>query len=63
MCKAIEDLMKELLEENRRETILEEHRKMAIKLINNGDFPFEKIAELCELTIEEVEELANKKSA
>ena len=55
MCKAIEDLM--------REAILQEHRKQAIKLINNGDFSFEKIAELCELTIEEVEELANKKSA
>ena len=55
MCKAIEDLMEE--------TILQEHRKIAIDMIKKEKFSFEDIADLCKLTIEEVEELARKKSA
>ena len=63
MCKIVEDMLEEACREIRRKTILEEHNKMAIKMIKKGDFSFEDIAALCELTIEEVEALANKKSA
>ena len=55
MCKIVEDMLEE--------AILKERRKMAVKMIEKGNFSFEDIAALCELTIEEVEALANKKSA
>lgn len=63
MCKAIEDLMKEVRLETQRETILEEHRKLALDMIAEGELPHEKIAKYCHLTVEEIEELARKKSA
>ena len=63
MCKAIEDLLEEVRLETQREIILEEHRKLAIDMIKKEKFSFEDIADLCKLTIEEVEELARKKSA
>ena len=59
MCKIIEDMMEEV----RNEAIIMERRKMAIKMINKGILSLEDIAAYCELTLAEVEELANKKSA
>ena len=51
------------MEEVRNEAIIMERRKMAIKMINKGILSLEDIAAYCELTLAEVEELANKKSA
>jgi predicted HTH domain antitoxin len=54
MCKAIEDMRNEAARE--AETI--KSIQIAINLIETGDDSFEKIARVCGLTLEEVQELA-----
>jgi predicted HTH domain antitoxin len=50
MCKAIEDMRNEATKIN--------SIQIAINLIETGDDSFEKIAKVCGLTLEEVQELA-----
>lgn len=59
MCKAMEDMRNEV----RQETILQERRRTALDMIAEGELPLDKIAKYSKLSIEEVEELASKKSA
>ena len=52
-----------VMEEMRDDAIHDRNVEMAEKLIKRGRDSLEEIAELTELTMEEVEELARKKSA
>ncbi|MCM1299120.1 MAG: PD-(D/E)XK nuclease family transposase [[Eubacterium] siraeum] len=60
MCKLFEDLVREEKEESRVEGRAEGKRDTAVKMLAKKKFSFEDIAELTELTIEEVKELAEK---
>ncbi len=66
MCKIMEELKeegrKEGLEKGHIEGRWEEKIEIAGKMIKKGSFTFEIISELSGLPIEEVEELASKKS-
>ena len=52
MCKAMEDM--------RNEAALAERKKIAAKLLEGGKLSLEKIADVSELSLEEVRELAGK---
>ena len=54
MCKAMEDM--------REETKIRERKRLASKMIAKGKMTLEQIAECYELTLEQVEELAQKKT-
>ncbi|MBS5603580.1 MAG: hypothetical protein KHX84_04420 [Enterocloster asparagiformis] len=53
MCKAMEDM--------RNEAALAERKKIAAKLLEGVKLSLEKIADVSELSLEEVRELAGKK--
>ena len=55
MCKAMEDM--------RNESVLENLKQIAVTLIALGDYTFEKIAEITNLSVEEVKRLAEGKLA
>lgn len=55
MCKAMEDM--------RNQSVLDNSRKIALTLISLGDYSFEKIAEITNLSFEEVKHLAEDESA
>ena len=55
MCKAMEDM--------RNEAALAERKKIAAKLLEGGKLSPAKIADVSELSLEEVRELAGKKGA
>ena len=55
MSKAMEDM--------RNESVLENSKQIAVTLIALGDYTFEKIAEITNLSVEEVEGLAEGKLA
>ena len=57
MCKIVEDLRKEAREEARAETQIEERNDFAIKLLKTNKHSVSEIAELTNLTVEEVENL------
>lgn len=59
MCKAMEDMRKEAA----LAADLAARKKMALKLLNNGRMTFEEIAEVAELSVEEVRVLSEKKGA
>ncbi len=52
--------MSKAIEEMREETKKMNSAQIAINLIKTGDLTFDKIAECCDLTIEEVKELAEE---
>ena len=59
MCKAMEDLWNEAMEQG-----LNEARKAsALRMLTNGKLSLEEIAECSGLTLEEVKKLKNEKSA
>lgn len=55
MCKVIEEM--------RNETELRKAREIALTLIQLGDYSFEKIAEITNLSFEEVKQLSEGKTA
>ena len=55
MCKAIEDM--------RKEAALMERKRMAIRMLEDGELTDEKIALYAGLTLDQVKELAQEKSA
>ena len=55
MCKAMEDM--------RKEAILQDRKNLAIKMLAKGTMTHEQIAECYELTLDQVKELAQEKSA
>ena len=59
MCKAMEDMRNEAATRAR----LENARQIALNLIVLGELSFEKIAKVTNLSIEEVKNLAESKSA
>ena len=54
----MDDFMSEIVERVRRETALEQAVDIAKKLIADGELSLKKIAKLCELPLEKVQELA-----
>ena len=54
-CKAMED--------RRNQSVLDNSRKIALALISLGDYSFEKIAEITNLSFEEVKQLSEGKTA
>ena len=59
MCKAMEDMRNEAAEKAAKQ----ERRRMALKMLAKGKMSHEEIAEYCELSLDEVKELAREKSA
>ena len=55
MCKAMEDM--------RNEAVLRHAKKTALRMLANGKLTHEEIAECAGLTLEQVKELAQEKSA
>ena len=55
MCKAMEDM--------RNQSVLDNSRKIALTLISLGDYSFDKIAEITNLSLEEVKQLSEGKTA
>ena len=55
MCKAMEDM--------RKEAALMERKRMAIRMLEDGELTDEKIALYAGLTLDQVKELAQEKSA
>lgn len=55
MCKVMEDM--------RSEEALRKAKEIALRMINDGELPHEKIAEYSGLSMDEVRELAQKKTA
>ena len=55
MCKAMEEM--------RKEAVLEDRRRQAWKMIAKGKLSHEDIADYCELSLDEVKALAQEKSA
>ena len=54
MCRAMEEM--------RNETVRERNSECALEMLADG-MPYEKVEKYSKLSIEEVKELANKKSA
>lgn len=59
MCKAMEDMRMESLQEGRKESM----KEVALRMLADGTLPLEKIAEYSGLSIEEVKTLNENKSA
>ena len=59
MCKAMEDMRMESLQEGRKENM----KDTALRMLADGALPLEKIAEYSGLSIEEVKTLNENKSA
>jgi predicted HTH domain antitoxin len=52
MCKVVEDMI--------NEEVKNEMMEVALRLIEEGTLPLEKIAECCQLTVAEIEKLAEE---
>ncbi len=63
MCRLMEELMEDRINEERMKVQTEERKMFARKLLNHGNMTYEEIAALCELPLEEVEALASEKTA
>ena len=59
MCRAMEEMRMQALEAGRKEAVLE----MAHRMLHSGRYALEEIAEMTNLSLEEVRELNNSKSA
>jgi predicted HTH domain antitoxin len=58
MCRLIE----ELVEKERAETRLEERNECALRLLSKGNHSFDEIAEIANLSVDEVKKLASESS-
>ncbi len=63
MCKIVEEYADKRAKEREEKRAVEERRQFALRLIIDGTLPFEKIAELTKLSLEDVKALADKTSA
>lgn len=59
MCKVMEEMRNQAAQEAERETLLD----LAIRMLNMGEFSYEKIAELAKMSVAEVKALAGLPSA
>lgn len=59
MCKAMEDMRMESLQEGRKESM----KEVALRMLADGALSLEKIAEYSGLSLEEVKKLNENKSA
>lgn len=63
MCKAMEDLWNEAMEQGIDKGLNEARKASALRMLTNGKLSLEEIAECSGLTLEEVKKLQNEKSA
>lgn len=58
MCKAMEDMRNQALEEGIKQGVIKEKIDVAFRMLKKGDFTDEEIAELSGLSIEEIKKLS-----
>ena len=63
VCRAFEEYGKEKAEEARKEARIATKTEMAIKLIQKNKLPFEDIADIADLPLEQVQQLAEQVKA
>ena len=63
MCKLMDDLINEAVTEAVAETTENNRTEFAWKLLQRGDIPLDAIADLTDLSLERVREIADQKVA
>lgn len=63
MCKVMEDMRNESLEEGREIGKREEMEKIALRMMQSGKYALEEIAEITGLSVEELKTLDTKREA
>ena len=58
MCKAMEDMRNQALEEGIKQGVIKGKIDVAFRMLKKGDFTDEEIAELSGLSIEEIKKLS-----